>query len=123
MRLCRTTNKGKTRHCEYRKSFEQGPGCVDVKFTYFGEENESRQKWSHFLVGMDWQDVEALIAKFQEMGHPKALRIKNALKVVACLKTFIENDPLLQTKLMSRAPPEIGAKRGRTRLAHSPNSE
>ena len=94
MLLCRTTRDGNTQHCEHRKSFHRSEGlseCVNVPFGYFGEGDE-RVRWPHFKVVVDWSDVEALIAKFHQMKHPKALRIKKAVKIAAALERFMKEE-------------------------------
>jgi hypothetical protein len=91
MRLCRTTRKGDPKHCENREGLHlDSSGRVTVKFNRFGEDSDWRSRWPNFTVDVDWKDVEALIAKFQGMGHPKALRIKEALKVAVAIEKFVK---------------------------------
>jgi len=62
-----------------------------VPFGYFGEGDE-RVRWPHFKVVVDRSDVEALIAKFHQMKHPRALRIKKAVKIAAALERFMKEE-------------------------------
>jgi len=121
MLLCRTTRDGNTQHCEHRKSFHRSEGlseCVNVPFGYFGEGDE-RVRWPHFKVVVDWSDVEALIAKFHQMKHPKALRIKKAGKIAAALERFMKEEAALHRDLFpADCPPQSSiarwTSRGRT---------
>jgi hypothetical protein len=91
MRLHRVTKKGDTKYCENRKTFQPSDGNeVMVPFQQFGEDSEWRMRWPHFKVGVEWKDVEALIATFSGMGNPKARRIKRALKLASALEVFMK---------------------------------
>lgn len=49
---------------------------VRVNFLHFGHGSE---RTSDFGVDLRWRDVMAAIKEFSEMGHPGAIKIRNAL--------------------------------------------
>lgn len=56
-------------------------GEVVAKFDRFG--NGARR--SDFEVGIDWQDVERLIAHFSQAKYPEAMALESALKLANTL--------------------------------------
>jgi hypothetical protein len=54
---------------------------VTVDFGGFGEGHRS-----DFEVRVGWKDVERMIKKFCEMEHPKALAVRDAIKLAAAAK-------------------------------------
>jgi hypothetical protein len=44
----------------------------------------------HARASIGWADVEALVAKFAEQGHPKALRLPRADKLAGAVEQLIE---------------------------------
>jgi hypothetical protein len=52
-----------------------------AKFDRFG--NGARR--SDFEVGVDWSDIEQLIAQFSRAKHPAALELKSALELARAL--------------------------------------
>ena len=49
---------------------------VRVNFLSFGRGYERK---SAFGVNLRWQDLESAIKAFSEMGHPEAIKLRNAL--------------------------------------------
>ena len=49
---------------------------VRAQFYSFGRGVE---RTSDFSVNLRWKDVEAALKSFSEMGHPKAIKLRNAL--------------------------------------------
>ncbi len=56
---------------------------VRVNFRHFGHGNE---RTSDFGVDIRWRDVVAAIKEFSEMGHPEAIKIRNALNLVKAVE-------------------------------------
>lgn len=52
------------------------PQMVRVNFLNFGRGYERK---SAFGVNLRWQDIEAAIKAFSEMGHPEAIKLRNAV--------------------------------------------
>lgn len=51
---------------------------VQIPFRSFGRGYE---RTSDFGVNLRWPDVEAAIKAFSEMGHPEAIKLRNALNL------------------------------------------
>ncbi|WP_159012676.1 hypothetical protein [Bradyrhizobium sp. S69] len=51
---------------------------VQIQFRSFGRGPERR---SEFGVNLRWQDVEAVLKSFSDMGHPEAIKLRNALSL------------------------------------------
>jgi hypothetical protein len=64
-----------------QSSHDQGTGdwVVVAEFPHFGE---SEQRRSDFEVEITWDDVEAIIAKFGEVGHAKGSQLANAISAL-----------------------------------------
>ncbi|WP_439399336.1 hypothetical protein ACRQ5Q_18370 [Bradyrhizobium sp. PMVTL-01] len=60
---------------EFNKVDSPDP-ALRVDFLNFGRGYERK---SAFGVNIRWQDVESAIEKFSEMGHPKAIELRNAI--------------------------------------------
>ena len=69
-------------YSHYYKAFGSS-GIVTVDFPRFGEGEHHR---SDFEVRVRWKDVERMIKKFCEMEHPKALAVREAIKLAAAAK-------------------------------------
>jgi len=69
-------------YSHYYKAFGSS-GIVTVDFPRFGEGEYHR---SDFEVRVRWKDVERIIKKFCEMEHPKALAVREAIKLAAAAK-------------------------------------
>jgi hypothetical protein len=69
-------------HSHYYRAFRPS-GIVTVDFPRFGEGEYHR---SDFEVRVRWRDVERMIKKFCEMEHPKALAVREAIKLAAAAK-------------------------------------
>ncbi|WP_338688885.1 hypothetical protein V5279_24980 [Bradyrhizobium sp. 26S5] len=52
------------------------PPMVRVNFLDFGRGLDRK---SAFGVNLRWQDIESAIKAFSEMGHPDAVKLRNAL--------------------------------------------
>ncbi len=60
-----------------------GAWIVVAEFPHFGE-REQRQ--SDFEVEIRWSDVETIIEKFSEVGHPKAVALLEATKLTKTIR-------------------------------------
>lgn len=62
----------------FNKVDSDGPfsKMVRVNFMNFGRGYERK---SAFGVNLRWQDVESAIQAFSEMGHPEAIKLRNAV--------------------------------------------
>ena len=69
-------------YSHYYKAFRPS-GIVTVDFPRFGE---GEYQSSDFEVRVRWKDVERMIKKFCEMEHPKALAVREAIKLAAAAK-------------------------------------
>jgi len=56
---------------------------VVAEFPHFGE-REQRQ--SDFEVEIRWSDIETIIEKFSEVGHPKAAALLEATKLTKTIR-------------------------------------
>jgi hypothetical protein len=56
---------------------------VYADFDRFGN---GRSRRSDFRVSMEWKDVQALIEKFCEAGHPDALALQDAMRLAQAAK-------------------------------------
>ena len=68
-----------------RDEFNKVPALMEVRvnFLSFGRGFERK---SAFGVGLTWNDIEAAIKTFSEMGHPKAIELRNAANLAAAAK-------------------------------------
>ena len=57
-------------------STEPASKRVQVHFHHFGRGHDRR---SVFGVNLRWQDLEAVLKAFSDMGHPRAIKLRNAL--------------------------------------------
>jgi hypothetical protein len=57
--------------------------AVAVTFPRFGE---GARRQSDFEVCTEWEDVEKLIEKFCQTGHPQALALRDAAKLAAAVE-------------------------------------
>ena len=68
---------------------------------YRGARNDSEHVHNHFMrfgtgsdnfndfrVSLGWPDIEAIVHKFSEMGHPEAIRLIRARKLAMALDEF-----------------------------------
>ncbi|UPJ24252.1 hypothetical protein [Bradyrhizobium sp. CW1] len=62
----------------FKKVHSDGPfpNMLRVNFMNFGRGYERK---SAFGVTLRWQDVESAIQAFSEMGHPEAIKLRNAV--------------------------------------------
>jgi len=59
-----------------------------VDFRSFGAGSE---RFSDFIVSLDWEDVEAIIQTFTDMGNIEAIRTKRARRLAAAMEEFAKN--------------------------------
>jgi hypothetical protein len=75
------SHKTKTQDVFYnRDNTEPANKSVEIQFRSFGRGYE---RTSDFGVNMRWQDVETAIKSFSEMGHPEAIKLRNALNLAS----------------------------------------
>lgn len=94
MQLQRVTDASGNRwhRASAEECFDVGDGRVTVYFTRFGDGAERR---ADFAVGIGWQDVEAIIQKFAEMGEKEALRICRARNLASMIQDFVKSETLV----------------------------
>lgn len=64
-------------------NMEPAHKSLQVTFHSFGQGYE---RSSAFGIFVRWQDVEAAIQAFSEMGHPDAIRMRNALDLASAVE-------------------------------------
>ncbi|MCP3372516.1 hypothetical protein [Bradyrhizobium cajani] len=76
--------KAKSRNEFYKiDNTEPAHKQVRVNFLHFGRGYE---RTSDFGVNLRWLDVAAAITAFSEMGHPEAIRLRNALDLAKAVE-------------------------------------
>jgi hypothetical protein len=81
------------------KSTFLGTNCNEFKATWSGAVGDNSQvvvaefprfgggkKKSDFQVGVRWEDVQTIIQRFGEAGHPEAIAVREAMKLAAAAK-------------------------------------
>jgi hypothetical protein len=61
---------------------------IYADFPHFGAGSE---KFSDFVVSLSWDDVEAVIQTFAEMGNTAAVQLNQARKLASAVKEFVKN--------------------------------
>jgi hypothetical protein len=60
-------------------------------YNHFSNFGSGLQNTNLFRVSLEWSDVEAIIAAFVEMGHPKAARLERAKRLSTAVEQIAQN--------------------------------
>ena len=71
----------------FYKIFTKDDDRVYVEFTQFGAGSE---KFSDFVVSLNWSDVEGIIQTFADMGGVDAVRLQRAAKLGMAVEEFVK---------------------------------